>query len=92
VCDAEDIENEAAGLAEQQAAIDQFAAQRSLPECVRSKLSAAIRQFLNGGPTGDGDGPLVEDVAEDVYRAFAIRLSSQLCRRAQWICCSPTQQ
>ena len=75
---AEDIENEAAGLKEQQAAIDEFAALCGLPECMRSKLSAAVYQFLNGGPTGDGDGPLVEDTPEDVYQAFAIRLSSQI--------------
>jgi hypothetical protein len=78
VSDAEDRENENAGLREQQVAIDGFAAQCGLPDGVRSKFSSAVRQFLDGGLTGDGDGPLVEDVAEDVYRAFAVRLSDAI--------------
>jgi hypothetical protein len=76
VDDAEDKENEEAGLREQQIAINEFAAQRSLPQSVRSDLSAAIRKFLDGGLTGDDDGPLVQDVSEDVYCAFAIKLSA----------------
>jgi len=73
--DAADVKNEEAGLIEQQAAVDEFAAQRGLLNCVRSKLSAAICQFLVGGPTGHGDGPLVDNVTEEAYRAFAVRLS-----------------
>jgi hypothetical protein len=73
--DAEDKENEDAGLKEQQIEINDFAAQRGLPDGVCSKLSTAIRQFLDGGPTGVGDGPLVEDISEDVYRVFAVRLA-----------------
>jgi hypothetical protein len=46
VGDAEDMKNEAAGLNEQQVAVDEFATQRDLPDGVRSKLCAAIRQFL----------------------------------------------
>jgi hypothetical protein len=75
VSDAEDSENENAGLREQQAVIEEFAAQRGLPASAGSKLSTAIREFLNGGPTGDGDGPLVEDTPEVDYRSFAARLS-----------------
>jgi hypothetical protein len=75
VSDAEDMENERAGVTEQQVAIDAFAAQRGLSDGECSNLSTAIRQFLHGGPTGAGDGPLVEDMSEDVYRAFAVRLS-----------------
>jgi hypothetical protein len=74
VSDAEDKENEDAGLREQEIAIEEFAAQRSLPDSARSTLSTGLRQFLNGGPTGDGDGPLVEDTPEDEYGAFADRL------------------
>jgi hypothetical protein len=74
VSDAEDKENENAGLREQQTAIEDFAARQGLPESAALKLSAAIRNFLNGGPTGDGDGPLVEDTPEVVYKAFAVRL------------------
>jgi hypothetical protein len=73
--DAEDKENENAGLREQQIAIDGFAAQRGLPESARSRLTQAIREFLDGGLTGDGDGPLVEDTPEEVYVAFAARLA-----------------
>jgi hypothetical protein len=76
VNDAEDMKNEDAGRREQQVEIDEFAAQRALPDSLRSKLSMAILQFLEGGLTGDGDGPLVEDVTEDVYRTFAVRLSN----------------
>jgi hypothetical protein len=75
VSDGEDKENENAGLREQQLAIDEFATRLGLPDAVGSKLNVAICQFLNGGVTGNGDGPLVEDVAEGVYRAFAVRLS-----------------
>jgi hypothetical protein len=81
VSDAEDMENECAGLVEQQVAIDAFAAQRGLSDGGGSNLSTAIRQFLHGGPTGVGDGPLVEDVSEDVYRAFAVRLSDVIATR-----------
>jgi hypothetical protein len=59
VSDAEDWKNEEAGIREQQLALKEFAAQRELPEGVRIGLGTAIRQFLVGGPTGDGDGPLV---------------------------------
>jgi hypothetical protein len=76
VSDAEDRANEDAGIRKQEVTITEFAAQHSLPENVRSKLSSAIRQFLNCGATGDGDGPLVEDTPEYVYRAFATRLSA----------------
>ena len=72
---AADIKNEQAGLSEQQAAVHEFAARRGLSDSVRSNLCTATRQFLVGGLTGDGDGPLVENVSEDVYRAFAVRLS-----------------
>jgi hypothetical protein len=54
-------------------AIDEFAAQRGLPDGVRSRLSNVVCQFLRGGPTGDGDGPLTDDVSEDVYRVFTVR-------------------
>ena len=73
--DAEDNENENAGLLEQQMAIEDFAARHGLPESAASNLSTAIRKFLNGGPTGDGDGPLVEDTPDVVYEAFAVKLS-----------------
>lgn len=78
VSDAEDMKNEDAGISEQQLAMDEFAARRGLPDSTRSKLCTAIRQFLIGGPTGECDGPLVEDVSEDAYRAFAVRLSDAI--------------
>jgi hypothetical protein len=76
VSDAEDKENENAGLREQQSAIEAFATRHGLPESPASNLGAAVRKFLNGGPTGDGDGPLVEDTPEAVYEVFAVRLSA----------------
>jgi hypothetical protein len=75
VNDAEDKKNEQAGSNEQQAIIDEFTAQQGVPNVVHSDLTAVIRQFLVGGPTGDGDGPLVDNLPDDVYHAFAIRLS-----------------
>jgi hypothetical protein len=86
IVEAENKENEDASLREQQVAIDEFAARRGFRDRVRSEFSMAICQFLNGGPTGDGDGPLVRDLTEDMYRAFATRLSrlvaeeGHLCR------------
>jgi hypothetical protein len=78
VSDAEDWKNEEAGIREQQLALDEFAARQVLPEGVRIQLATAIRQFLVGGLTDDSDGPLVEDVSEDLYRAFAVRLSDAI--------------
>jgi hypothetical protein len=75
VSDAEDKENDSASLREQQFAIDEFTTRLGLPDGVGSNLNVTICQFLNGGLTGNADGPLVEDVTEDVYRMFAIRLS-----------------
>jgi hypothetical protein len=83
VDDTEDMKNEHAGLSEQQATIDEFAVQRGLPDNVRSTLSVAVRQFLDGGLTGDGDGPLVEEATEDTYRAFAVRLSELISARRE---------
>jgi hypothetical protein len=81
--DAEDKENEHAGLSEQQFAIDEFATRLGLPDGVSSKLNVAICQFLNGGVTGNADGPLVEEVTEDLYRMFANRLSEVIANGGQ---------